>query len=199
MILLIDNFDSFTYNIYQSFSEEGFEVKVVRNDKITIEEINHLDPEAIIISPGSGCPENTGICMDVVKTFYKEVPILGICLGHHIIATAFGTELIEAQTIKHGKTALITHNGAGVFSYLSQPLEVMLYHSSVINKSTLSHQLEITATTLDTGEVMAIKHNRYPLYGLQFHPESIGTIAGKKIIRNFLDEIRRVTRHETVS
>lgn len=199
MILLIDNFDSFTYNIYQSFSEEGFEVKVVRNDKITIEEINHLDPEAIIISPGSGCPENTGICMDVVKTFYKEVPILGICLGHHIIATAFGTELIEAQTIKHGKTALITHNGAGVFSYLSQPLEVMLYHSYVINKSTLSHQLEITATTLDTGEVMAIKHNRYPLYGLQFHPESIGTIAGKKIIRNFLDEIRRVTRHETVS
>lgn len=199
MILLIDNFDSFTYNIYQSFSEEGFEVKVVRNDKFTIEEINHLDPEAIIISPGSGCPENTGICMDVVKTFYKEVPILGICLGHHIIATAFGTELIEAQTIKHGKTALITHNGAGVFSYLSQPLEVMLYHSSVINKSTLSHQLEITATTLDTAEVMAIKHNRYPLYGLQFHPESIGTIAGKKIIRNFLDEIRRVTRHETVS
>src|SRR5690625_5133908 len=137
MILLIDNFDSFTYNIYQSFSEEGLDVKVVRNDAITVEEIKQLNPEAIIISPGSGRPEEAGICMKVVKTFYKQIPILGICFGHHIIAASFGTELAEAQTIKHGKTAAITHNGSGMFSYLSQPLEVMLYHSYVLDKNTL--------------------------------------------------------------
>lgn len=199
MILLIDNFDSFTYNIYQSFSEEGLDVKVVRNNAITIKEIKQLNPEAIIISPGSGRPEEAGICMEIVKIFYKQIPILGICFGHHIIAASFGAELAEAQTIKHGKTASITHNGSGMFSYLSQPLEVMLYHSYVIDKNTLPVQLEVTATSLDAGEIMAIKHHTYPLYGLQFHPESIGTTTGKKIIRNFLNEIRSVTSHETVS
>lgn len=199
MILLIDNFDSFTYNIYQSFSEEGFDVKVVRNNEVTIEDIKRLDPEAIIISPGSGKPEQSGICMDVVQAFYKEIPILGICLGHHIIATVFGADLAEAKTIKHGKTALITHNGSGMFSYLSQPLQVMLYHSYVIDKNSLPYPLEIMASSLDAGEVMAIKHRTYPLYGLQFHPESIGTTTGKKIIRNFLTDIRRVTNHETIS
>lgn len=199
MILLIDNFDSFTYNIYQSFSEEGFDVKVVRNNEVTIEDIKRLDPEAIIISPGSGKPEQSGICMDVVQAFYKEIPILGICLGHHIIATVFGANLVEAKTIKHGKTALITHNGSGMFSYLSQPLQVMLYHSYVIDKNSLPYPLEIMASSLDAGEVMAIKHRTYPLYGLQFHPESIGTTTGKKIIRNFLTDIRRVTNHETIS
>lgn len=199
MILLIDNFDSFTYNIYQSFSAEGFEVKVVRNNEITVEQIKHLNPEAIIISPGSGKPEQSGICMEVVETFYKYIPILGICLGHHIIAAVFNAELVEAQTIKHGKTALITHNGSGMFSYLSQPLEVMLYHSYVIDKNKLPYQLEITAKSLDADEVMAIKHRTYPLYGLQFHPESIGTTTGKKIIRNFLDEIKGVTSHEAIS
>lgn len=174
-------------------------MKVVRNNEITLEEIRQLNPEAIIISPGPGHPEQSGICMEVIKTFYKQIPILGICLGHHMIAAAFGVELVEAQTIKHGKTALITHNGSGMFSYLSQPLEVMLYHSYVIDKSTLPEQLAVVATSLDSNEIMAIKHRRYSLYGLQFHPESIGTKTGKKIIRNFLDEIRRVTRHETVS
>lgn len=199
MILLIDNFDSFTYNIYQSFSAEGFEIKVVKNNEVSIEEIKLLNPEAIIISPGSGKPEQSGICMEIVQTFYKQIPILGICLGHHIIAATFNAELVEAKSIKHGKTALITHNGSGLFSYLSQPLEVMLYHSYVINKNTLPYPLEITAKSLDTDEIMAIKHHTYPLYGLQFHPESIGTATGKKIIRNFLDEIRRVTSHETIS
>ena len=199
MILLIDNFDSFTYNIYQSFSEEGLDVKVVRNNAITVEEIERLNPDAIIISPGSGRPEAAGICMDLVKTLYKQIPILGICFGHHIIATSFGAERTEAQTIKHGKTASITHNGSGMFSYLSQPLEVMLYHSYVIDKNTLPVQLEVTATSLDACEIMAIKHRTHPLYGLQFHPESIGTTTGKKIIRNFLNEIRSVTSHETVS
>ena len=199
MILLIDNFDSFTYNIYQSFSEEGFEVKVIRNDEMTVAEIEMLNPEAIIISPGPGKPEQTGICVELVKTFYKRIPILGICLGHYIIATAFDAELIEAQTIKHGKTALITHNGSGMFSYLSQPLEVMLYHSYVIGLNNFPYQFEITAKSLDTDEVMAIKHRTYPLYGLQFHPESIGTKTGKKMIRNFLEEIGRVRSHEAIS
>src|SRR5690625_2418418 len=199
MILLIDNFDSFTYNIYQSFSEEGPDVKVVRNNAITVEEIKQLNPEAIIISPGSGRPEAAGICMEVVKTFYKQVPILGICFGHHIIAASFGAALAEAQTIKHGKTASITHNRSRMFNYLYQPLEVMLYHSYVIDKNTLPVQLEITATSLDAGEIMAIKHRTYPLYGLQFHPESIGTTTGKKIIRNFLEEIGRVRNHEAIS
>src|SRR5690625_603464 len=199
MILLIDNFDSFTYNIYQSFSEEGFEVKVIRNDEMTVAEIEILNPEAIIISPGPGKPEQTGICVELVKTFYKRIPILGICLGHYIIATAFDAELIEAQNIKHGKTALITHNGSGMFSYLSQPLEVMLYHSYVIGLNKFPHQIEITAKSLDTDEVMAIKHRTYPLYGLQFHPESIGTKTGKKMIRNFLEEIGRVRSHEAIS
>ena len=199
MILLIDNFDSFTYNIYQSFSEEGFEVKMIRNNEMTVAEIEMLNPEAIIISPGPGKPEQTGICVELVKTFYKRIPILGICLGHYIIATAFDAELVEAQMIKHGKTALITHNGSGMFSYLSQPLEVMLYHSYVIDLNKFPHQFEMTAKSLDTGEVMAIKHRTYPLYGLQFHPESIGTKTGKKMIRNFLEEIRRVRSHEAIS
>lgn len=199
MILLIDNFDSFTYNIYQSFAEEGFEVKVIRNNEMTVADIEALNPEAIIISPGPGKPEQSGICTELVKTFYKRIPILGICLGHYIIATAFNAELIEAQTIKHGKTALITHNGSGIFSYLSQPLEVMLYHSYVIGLHEFPNQLEITAKTLDTNEVMAIKHHIYPVYGLQFHPESIGTKTGKKMIQNFSEEIRRVKSHEAIS
>src|SRR5690625_636420 len=199
MILLIDNFDSFTYNIYQPFSEEGFEVKVIRNDEMTITEIESLNPEAIVISPGSGKPEQSGRCMEIVKTFYKRIPILGICLGHYIIAAAFNAELIEAQTIRHGQTTPITHNGSGMFSYLSQPLEVMLYHSYVIDLNKFPHQFEITAKTLDTDEVMAMKHRTYPVYGLQFHPESIGTKTGKKMIRNFLDEIGSVKNHEAIS
>ena len=199
MILLIDNFDSFTYNIYQSFSEEGLEVKVIRNDEMTVTEIETLNPEAMIISPGPGKPAQTGICMDVVKTFYNRIPILGIGLGHYIIATAFHAELIEAQTIKHGKTTLITHNGSGIFSYLSQPLEVMLYHSYVVNPNSFPHEFEIVARSLDSGEIMAIRHRMYPLYGLQFHPESMGTTTGKKLIRNFLEEIRSVKNHEAIS
>ena len=199
LILLIDNFDSFTYNIYQSFSEEDIEVKVVRNNAVSIEEIEQLNPEAIIISPGPGLPEQTGICMEVVKRFYKEIPVLGISLGHHIIAAAFGAKRTEVETIKHGKTTLITHNGFGMFSYLSQPLEVMLYHSHVIDEKTMPFQLEVMATSLDSGEIMAIKHKNYPLYGLQFHPESIGTRTGKKIIQNFLLEIRKGQTHEAIS
>lgn len=193
MILLIDNFDSFTFNIYQYFSEEGIEIKVARNNQLSLEQIEDLQPDAIIISPGPGLPDKSGICTDVVKAFYKKIPILGICLGHQIIGEALGGALKKAKQIKHGKTSLITHNGLGIFSYLSQPLEVMRYHSFVIDKKSLPDELEVAATSLEDGEIMAIKHHSYPVYGVQFHPESIGTETGKQIIRNFLEEIGKET------
>ncbi|OZU88956.1 aminodeoxychorismate/anthranilate synthase component II [Virgibacillus indicus] len=200
MILLIDNFDSFTFNIYQYFSEEGIEVEVIRNNQLSLGQIEALQPEAIIISPGPGLPEKAGICIELVKAFYKDIPILGICLGHQIIGEALGAELRKAKQIKHGKTSLITHNGLGIFSYLSQPLEVMRYHSYVIDKLTLPHELEIAATSLEDNEIMAIKHHSYPVYGVQFHPESIGTKTGKQIIRNFLEEIgREIHQNEKLS
>lgn len=199
LILLIDNFDSFTYNIYQAFSEEKEQIKVIRNNDMTVEEIKQLNPEAIILSPGPGLPEQSGICLELVRSFYDKVPILGICLGHEIIATAFGATRTQAKIIKHGKTTFITHKGNGMFSYLSQPLEVMLYHSHVIKESSLPEQMEVMATSFDSKEIMAIKHRKYPLYGLQFHPESIGTRTGKKMIKNFLNEMREEKAHETVS
>ncbi|MEN1968501.1 aminodeoxychorismate/anthranilate synthase component II [Lentibacillus sp. N15] len=189
MILLIDNYDSFTYNLYQYFSEENAEVKVVRNDAIRISEIEALQPEAIIISPGPGLPLHAGRCIEIVQTFYQKLPILGVCLGHQIIGAALGATIKPANVIKHGKTSRITHNGLGLFSYLTQPLEVMRYHSFVIDPECHPPELEVTATSLDDNEIMAIKHRQYPVYGVQFHPESIGTNTGKKIIRNFLDEI----------
>lgn len=197
LILLIDNFDSFTYNIYQAFSEEAIDVKVVRSDVITIADIHTLNPEAIIISPGPGLPKASGICQEIITTFYKTIPILGISLGHQMIAATFGATFKQAQTVKHGKTTRITHDGLGVFSYLSQPLEVMLYHSHVID--TIPEQLEVTATSLDSNEIMAIKHRKYPVYGLQFHPESIGTITGQKLIKNFLHDIRKEHMDATIS
>lgn len=199
MILLIDNYDSFTYNIFHYFSSENEEIRVLRNDQVTSSEITALNPEAIIISPGPGTPETAANCIDIVRNFYRKIPILGICLGHQIIASALGSKIKQANIIKHGKTSLITHNGLGVFSYLSQPLEVMRYHSLVIDRTTLSDELEIVATSLDDNEIMGIKHNHYPVYGLQFHPESIGTVAGKHVIQNFLNEIRKGSYYETTS
>lgn len=199
MMLLIDNFDSFTYNIYQYFSEEEKEINVVRNNKITLAEIERLQPEAIIISPGPGLPVEAGICMEVVQHFYKKIPIIGICLGHQIIAEALGAELKPAKTIKHGKTSLVTHNGLGLFSYMSQPLEVMRYHSFVVDKATVPPHLEVVATSLEDNEIMAIKHRSFPVFGVQFHPESIGTATGKKMISNVLNEIGKELKHETLS
>lgn len=192
MILLIDNYDSFTYNIFHYFSSENVDIKVIRNDKLTSQDVMELNPEAIVISPGPGTPETAGNCIQIVKDLYQKVPILGICLGHQIIAAALGGKIKQASVIKHGKTSLITHNNLGVFSYLSQPLEVMRYHSLVIDQATLSDELEIVATSMDDNEIMAIKHFHQPVYGIQFHPESIGTLAGKDIVRNFLKEIRNV-------
>ncbi|WP_373894981.1 anthranilate synthase component II [Virgibacillus natechei] len=190
MILLMDNYDSFTYNIYQYISEEK-EVNVVRNDQITLTEIEELDPEAIIISPGPGLPDQTGICVEMVKTFHRKIPILGICLGQQIIAQALGGSVTKAKQIKHGKTSLITHEAFGLFQNLPRPLEVMRYHSFVVDRGTLPYRLEVTATSLEDNEIMALQHHDYPVYGVQFHPESIGTGTGKQMIRNFLQEIRK--------
>ena len=189
MILLIDNFDSFTFNLYQYLGELGEEVKVYRNNQLSIEEIKALNPKAIILSPGPGAPKDAGICIEVIQSFFRKIPILGICLGHQAIGAAFGSEIKRAATIKHGKTSQINHDGKGLFKYLPSPLEVMRYHSLTIDKSNLSPEIESVAFSMDDQEVMAIKHRDYPTYGLQFHPESIGTPEGKQLLKNFLLEI----------
>ncbi|MCL6573520.1 MAG: aminodeoxychorismate/anthranilate synthase component II [Bacillus sp. (in: Bacteria)] len=198
MILLIDNFDSFTFNLYQYLGELGENVKVYRNNQLRMEQIKEMNPKAIILSPGPGRPEDAGICIEVIQTFYKDIPILGICLGHQAIGAAFGSKINRATIIKHGKTSLITHQGIGLFTGLPSPLEVMRYHSLIIEKSCLPLQLESTAYSSDDQEIMAISHCQYPVFGLQFHPESIGTPAGKQILKNFLLEIERGKKNETL-
>lgn len=198
MILLIDNFDSFTYNLYQYLGELGEVITVYRNNQIGLEEIKKLNPKAIILSPGPGKPEDAGICIELIKAYHRQIPILGICLGHQAIGAAFGCEIRKAHVIKHGKTSLITHNGKGVFSYLPSPLEVMRYHSLTIERTSLPKELEFTAIAMDDGEIMGINHRDYPVYGLQFHPESIGTPTGKQMLKNFLLEIERKDQNETI-
>ncbi|MGM0751078.1 MAG: anthranilate synthase component II [Bacillota bacterium] len=199
MILLIDNYDSFTYNLYQYIEELGEEVTVKRNDAISLEEIKELNPSGIILSPGPGKPEDAGICISIIQNLHASVPILGVCLGHQAIGAAFGATIEVAEKVMHGKTSLIQHDGSGVFEYLPQPLEVMRYHSLVIKNGTLPTQLETVALSMDDREIMAIKHMKYPMYGLQFHPESIGTKTGKKIIQNFLVQMRKENNRETLS
>lgn len=198
MIILIDNYDSFTYNLYQFLAELGAEVKVIRNDCMTVEEMLALSPKAIVLSPGPGLPDHAGVCLEIVKSCYQSLPILGVCLGHQVIAAAFGAELIQAVHIKHGKQSPIQHNGEGIFQYLSQPLAVMRYHSFVIKKGTLPPVFTITAKSMDDEEIMAIKHQDYPLYGIQFHPESIGTKTGKRMLQHFLNEMGRVQKNERI-
>ncbi|GAB3046162.1 anthranilate synthase component II [Virgibacillus ainsalahensis] len=199
MILLLDNYDSFTYNLYQYFSEEAIDVQVARNDKITIKEIENLQPEGLVISPGPGLPEETGICIEAVKHFHNKLPIFGVCLGQQIIAEAFGGQLKPATFIKHGKTSLVSHNGSGLFQNLPSPVEVMRYHSYVVDGNTLPSQLEVVSSSLEDDEIMAINHRDYPVYGVQFHPESIGTNEGKEFIKNFLHEIRKESpKNETI-
>ncbi|MFT9597647.1 anthranilate synthase component II [Mesobacillus sp.] len=200
MILLIDNYDSFTYNLYQYLSELGAEVKTVRNDKISVQEISRMEPEAIVLSPGPGRPEQAGICGETVKQLAPLIPILGICLGHQAIAHAFGCSIIKAKKIRHGKESKLLHTGTSLMNNLEEHPEVMRYHSLVIDRMTLNEDFEVLAEAADDQEIMAIKHKQYPLYGLQFHPESIGTKSGKKILSNFLSEIRKETKaYETLS
>lgn len=199
MILLIDNYDSFTYNLYQYFGELGEEITVIRNDRLTIDDIKQLNPEAIILSPGPGRPENAGICVDVIKAFQGSIPILGICLGHQAIGYAFGATIDRADNIMHGKTSQVEHTCSDVFEGLPQHLEVMRYHSLVINKQTVPEELFVLGTTTSDEEIMAVKHKQFPIYGLQFHPESVGTVHGKKMLANFLAEIRKESNYEIIS
>lgn len=185
-ILLIDNYDSFTYNLYQYIGVFHDHIKVVRNDKVTIEEIKIMNPERIILSPGPKSPKEAGICMDVVKEFYDKIPILGICLGHQCIGEAFGGTVSYAKALFHGKQSPITHDGTGLFEGIDSPIQVARYHSLAVQQEDLPECLKVTAVTED-GEIMAMQHKEYPVYGLQFHPESIYTEHGKRIIENFIN------------
>ncbi|MBC8062082.1 MAG: aminodeoxychorismate/anthranilate synthase component II [Clostridiaceae bacterium] len=188
MILIIDNYDSFTYNLYQYVGEIYEDVKVIRNDEFTINELKSLPIKGIIISPGPGRPENAGLSIEVIKAFQAIVPIMGICLGHQAIGCAYGAKVISAPEIKHGKTSIIKHNGDGLFKDLIDDLQVMRYHSLIVERDTLPEELEVTAETKD-GLVMGLKHKEFQIYGLQFHPESIFTKEGKLIIKNFVEVI----------
>ncbi|WP_369900631.1 aminodeoxychorismate/anthranilate synthase component II [Bacillus manliponensis] len=190
MIVLIDNYDSFTYNLYQLLAAHKEQIAVLRNDEVTIQQLEEMKPKAIVLSPGPGKPEDAGVCVDVVKHFYNRIPILGVCLGHQAIVTAFGGKVVRAEKVKHGKTSLIKHNGTAMFSYARQPLSVMRYHSLVAERNTLPACFDVLATAMDDGEIMAVRHNYYPLFGLQFHPESIATEEGAKLIEAFLSDVK---------
>jgi anthranilate synthase component 2 len=190
MILMIDNYDSFTYNLVQYFGELGATIKVVRNDEITLEEIAALAPEKIVISPGPCTPNEAGVSIDTIKTFAGKIPLLGVCLGHQSIGQAFGGKVIRAPFVMHGKTSPVYHNNSGVFKNLKNPFQATRYHSLVIEKESIPDCLEITAWTQnDDGsmaEIMGVKHKTLALEGVQFHPESILTEHGHDILRNFL-------------
>ncbi len=186
MILLIDNYDSFTYNLYQYLCELGAEVKVARNDKITLDDIERMAPERIVISPGPGKPEDAGISNEVIRRFGERLPILGVCLGHQCIGYAYGAVVDHAGEIKHGKTSLIYHDGKGVFQGIASPFPAVRYHSLAIKRHTLPDCLEVSAWT-QNDIIMGVRHRQYKVEGVQFHPESIMTKEGKDILRNFLN------------
>lgn len=188
MILLIDNYDSFSYNLYQLVGEINPDIRVIRNDEMTVEEIENLSPEKIIISPGPGKPEDAGICIDVIKHFAGKIPILGVCLGHQAICKAFGAAVSHAKSIMHGKESVIkTDTSSLIFKGLPKNITVARYHSLAAVDSTMPDCLKITATS-DDGEIMAVEHRHFPVYGLQFHPESIMTPDGMTMLRNFMKE-----------
>ena len=187
MILMIDNYDSFTYNLVQYFNELGKSVKVFRNDKISLSKIKQLAPEKIVISPGPGRPEDAGISCEVIKAFAGKIGILGVCLGHQAIGFAYGGKIIGAKKLMHGKTSQIYHNKKTIFKGIPNPFEATRYHSLVIDKKTFPSCLELTAWTKDA-EIMGCKHKKYPLWGVQFHPESILTGSGKDILANFIKQ-----------
>ena len=188
MILLIDNYDSFTYNLYQYLSELGAEVRVVRNDRTTVEDVEALRPRGIVISPGPCTPREAGISVELVRRLAGRVPILGVCLGHQCIGEAFGGRVVGAGEIVHGKTSLVHHTGQGVLRGLPDPFPAVRYHSLVVERDSLPEELEVTAWT-EKGLVMGLRHRRLPVEGVQFHPESIATPVGKQILQNFLDSL----------
>jgi len=191
MLLMIDNYDSFTYNLVQYFGELGADVQVHRNDKITIADIEALNPEKIVISPGPCTPNEAGISLDVIRHFAGKKPILGVCLGHQSIGQAFGGEIIRANEIMHGKTSPVFHNNSSIFNKLNNPFKATRYHSLVINKETLPDCFEVTAWTQNEDgsidEIMGVQHKKLPIEGVQFHPESILTEHGHALLKNFLD------------
>ena len=186
MLLLLDNYDSFTYNLFQYLSELGEEVVVVRNNKTTPQEIESMNPQRIVISPGPSNPQNAGISNDVIKHFETKLPLLGVCLGHQCIGYSYSGKIESAQAIMHGKSSLIYHNNLGVFAGLPNPFSAIRYHSLVVGRKELPDLLEVTAWT-DDGEIMGIRHREYLIEGVQFHPESFMTESGKDLLKNFLN------------
>lgn len=186
MILVIDNYDSFTYNIVQELGELGADLSVYRNDKITIKRIRELQPERIVISPGPGFPGDAGISLELIRRLGAEIPLLGICLGHQAIGAAYGGRVVHAPELMHGKTSMIHHRGDAIFADIPSPFEATRYHSLIVEESTLPESLMIIARA-ESGEIMGFRHKHDPVIGLQFHPESILTAYGMKMLRNFLD------------
>ncbi len=191
MILMLDNYDSFTYNLVHYLGELGEDVEVYRNDKITVEQIEQSDPEIIMISPGPCTPKEAGISIDLVNRFKGNKPIFGVCLGHQSIAQAFGAKIVKAKKLLHGKTSEIFHDGKGIYKGIENPFVATRYHSLIIDKKTLPKEFEISAWTLQD-EIMGIRHKKYQIEGVQFHPESILTVRGKDLLKNYLIETREV-------
>ncbi len=187
MILLIDNYDSFTFNLYQYLAELGAGVLVRRNDVITLDEIEHMQPERIVISPGPGTPSEAGISVDTIRRFAGEIPILGVCLGHQSLAVAFGGEVVRAPSLMHGKISSISHDGRGIFDGLPSPFVATRYHSLIVDEATLPDCLEVSARS-EHGLIMGLRHREYDVEGVQFHPESILTTVGKELLANFLNQ-----------
>ena len=191
MLLVIDNYDSFTYNLVQYLGELGSAVVVRRNDEISVDEIGAMRPDAMVLSPGPGAPAQAGVTVDAIRRWGSEIPTLGVCLGHQAIGEAYGGRVVRAARVMHGKTSFVTHGGTHLFTGLPSPLEVMRYHSLVVEPGTLPAQLEVVARAADDpSEVHAVRHRSHPVYGVQFHPESVLTSHGKDILRNFLELTR---------
>jgi len=187
VLLLIDNFDSFTFNLAQYLGELGAEVLVRRNNAIDLAEIERLAPAQIVISPGPGRPEQAGVSMEVIRRFAPSIPMLGVCLGHQAMGAAFGGQVVRAQQLMHGKTSLVDHDGRGVFAGVAGSFPAGRYHSLVVDEQGWPESLEVAARTSDTGTVMGLRHKQWPMHGVQFHPESVLTTEGRRILRNFLE------------
>ena len=188
MILVIDNYDSFAYNLVQYLGELGTDPVVRRNDKIGVEEIGELAPSAIVVSPGPCTPKEAGVTVDVIRRWGSSIPTLGVCLGHQAIGEAYGGVVVRAEKVMHGKTSHVTHDGSGVFAGLPSPLEVMRYHSLIVERASLPTCLSVVAVSAeDPSEIHGVKHREHPVYGVQFHPESVMTQCGKQLLQNFLD------------
>jgi anthranilate synthase/aminodeoxychorismate synthase-like glutamine amidotransferase len=185
MVLVIDNYDSFTYNLVQYFGQLGYAVEVRRNDEVSIDLVRSLGPERICLSPGPGRPEQAGVCNEIVQELGQSIPILGVCLGHQCIGVVFGGEVVPAARLMHGKTSAVQHGGSGVFAGVDNPFDAMRYHSLLVRRESLPDCLQVTAETAE-GEIMGLQHRSFPIHGVQFHPESILTGEGLKLIRNFL-------------